>query len=300
MRPVSVLPVVVLACVLASACASGADEDDPATPSPSASSTSTEPSPERTAEPVADPQAPLADLHLDCEGEGDPTVVLVAGLNTSGDTFSDLQRRLSATARTCSYDRAGIGDSAPLDPAAPDPSPGSAAADLGATLSAAGIEPPYVLLGWSYGGLVTQAYAADFPDDVSALVLEDTSVREQFTGGGLADPSFTWKEGGRTVDAAKVRTQLAGLDLGDLPVVALSQDGHQRWMSAWYDSHDRLARSTSDGVHAIGLGSGHAMHEDVFGLVVRAVGAAWTAASDGTGLPGCREVFRGEKVHCRV
>ncbi len=296
MRPVSVLPVVVSVCVLASACASGAGENDPATPSPRASGTSTEP----VAEPARDPEAPIADLHLDCVGEGDPTVVLVAGLNTSGDTFSDVQRRLSGTARTCYYDRAGIGDSAPLDPAAPDPSPGSAAADLSATLSAAGIEPPYVLLGWSYGGLVTQAYAADFPDDVSALVLEDTSVREQFTGGGLADPSFTWKEGGRTVDTAKVRTELADLDLGDLPTVALSQDGNQRWMPAWYRSHDRLARSTSDGVHAIGLGSGHAMHQDVFGLVVRAVEAAWTAASDGTGLPDCREVFRDELVRCRV
>lgn len=300
MRPVSVLPVVVIVCVLASACASGADENAPKTPSPGSSSTSPEPSPEPTADPVVDPQAPLADLHLDCAGEGDPTVVLVAGLNTSGDTFSDLQRRLSGTARTCFYDRAGIGDSSPLDPAAPDPSPGSAAADLSATLSAAGIEPPYVLLGWSYGGLVTQAYAADFPDDVTALVLEDTSVREQFTAGGLADPSFTWKEGGRTVDTAKVRTELTGLDLRELPVVALSQDGNQRWMPSWYRSHDRLARSTSDGVHAIGLGSGHAMHQDVFGLVVRAIEVAWTAASDGTGLPDCREVFRGEKVRCRV
>ena len=283
-------------CLVASGCAGDPPSDPPSAPVSSPSSSSAEP----TVEPVADPGEPRSDLHLDCAGEGAPTIVLVAGLNTSGGTFRDLRRRLARTAQACFYDRAGIGDSDPLDDAVPDPSPGSAAADLRATLAAAGIEPPYVLLGWSYGGLVTQAYAADFPDELAGLVLEDTSVREQFTGGGLTDASFVWQEGGRVVDNAKARRELADLDLGDVPVVALSQDADEPWMPAWWRSHDRLARATSEGVHAIATGSGHAMHQDVPRLVLRAVEAVWAAASTGAGLPGCAEVFHDQKVRCRV
>ena len=247
-----------------------------------------------------DPAAPVGDLHVECAGDAGPTVVLVAGLGTSGDTFRDLQEELAGTARTCFYDRAGIGDSARLADAAPDPSPGSAAADLRATLQAEGVDPPYVLLGWSYGGLVAQAYAADFPDDLAGLVLEDPSVREQFTDATLDNPDIDWSEGGRDVDRDALVQQLAGLDLGDLPVTVLSQDLDEPWIEAWWVTHDRLARATSDGVHAVGVGSGHAMHEDAPRLVARAVVATWTAAAEGTALAGCREVFRGLRVRCRV
>ncbi|WP_165356851.1 alpha/beta fold hydrolase [Nocardioides zhouii] len=291
MRP---LPALIATCVVLSGCAAGSSGEDPAVASPSSSTS------ERTAEPAVDPAAPVADLHVECDGEAGPTVVLVAGLGTSGDAFSDLQDELAGTARTCFYDRAGIGDSAPLDDAAPDPSPGSAAADLRATLEAEDIEPPYVLLGWSYGGLVAQAYAADFPDDLAGLVLEDPSVREQFTDATLDNPDIDWSEGGRDVDRDALVRQLAGLDLGDLPVTVLSQDLDEPWIEAWWVTHDRLARATTDGVHAIGLGSGHAMHEDAPRLVARAVVATWTAAEAGTPLPGCREVFRGVRVRCRV
>jgi hypothetical protein len=283
---------VLTACLLVSGCASGSSEHQPAAAEP----TSAEP----TSDEPVDPDAPVADLHVECRGDAGPTVVLVAGLDTSGDTFRDLQAELAGTARTCFYDRAGIGDSAPLAEAAPDPSPGSAAADLRATLAAEGIEPPYVLLGWSYGGLVAQAYAVDFPEDLAGLVLEDTSVREQFTDTDLVDPYQDWEEGGRTVDERALKAQLRVVDPGDLPVALLSQDTQESWVPAFYRAHDRLARSSSDGVHAIGIGSGHAMHEDVPGLVARTVEAVWSAASGGTELPDCPVFFRDENVRCRI
>jgi pimeloyl-ACP methyl ester carboxylesterase len=296
-RHLHALLAVITACVVASGCGGDPTPDPPATtPVPSPSSSSSEP----TVAPAADPGEPRSDLYVGCFGETEPTIVLVAGLGTSGDTFVHLQSELARTARTCVYDRAGLGASAPLDDAAPDPSPGSAAADLRATLQAEGIDPPYVLLGWSYGGLVAQAYAADFPDDLAGLVLEDASVREQFTVRALEDPGIDWAEGGRSVDQDALVEQLADLHLGDLPVTVLSQDGDEDWIRPWYVAHDRLARATSDGVHAIGVGAGHAMHEDAPGLVVRAVEAVWTAASAGTDLPPCRVVFRGQEVRCRV
>ncbi|MCW2736489.1 alpha/beta hydrolase [Nocardioides sp.] len=282
MRPVLAL---LLSCVLVSGCAEDSSDERPTA------------TPQTSVAPVTEP---AADLHVECAGDGSPTVVLIAGLNTSGDTFRDLRSRLSGTARTCFYDRAGIGDSPPLPDEAPDPSPGSAAADLRAALAAEGLEPPYVVLGWSYGGLVAQAWATEFPEDLAGVVLEDPSVREQFTAAALADPSIDWAEGGRSVDRDALVDELARIDLGDLPVVVLSQDARGGWVAPWYRSHDRLARVSTDGVHAVGLGSGHAMHEDVPRLVAAAVEAVWSAASAGTGLPACRTVFRGERVRCRV
>jgi hypothetical protein len=83
-------------------------------------------------------------------------------------------------------------------------------------------------------------------------------------------------------------------------VAVLSQDFRARWIPAYYRAHDRLARASSDGVHAIGLGSGHAMHDDVPGLVARAVQAVWSAAAAGTGLPPCRVVFATAGGRCRI
>jgi len=48
-------------------------------------------------------------LHLNCTGEGAPTVVLDAGLGGSSLDWALVQPELSRSTRTCSYDRAGMG-----------------------------------------------------------------------------------------------------------------------------------------------------------------------------------------------
>ena len=251
-------------------------------------------------EPAATAGRVRTGLHVNCAGSGDPTIVLIAGLDTSGTTFADLSGRLAGTARTCFYDRPGVGLSPPLAGTDPDPSPGSAAADLRGTLAAEGVEPPYVLLGWSYGGLVAQAYAKSFPDDLAGLVLEDTSIREQFTVPRLADPGVDWAEGGRDIDQDALVVEVADPSFGDLPVVVLSQDSPAWWAVPFHRGHDRLARASTDGIHIIGVGSGHAMHEDVPGLVARAVRAVWAAAKSGAPLRPCPEVFASARARCRV
>jgi pimeloyl-ACP methyl ester carboxylesterase len=246
---------------------------------------------------------PVADLHVECWGEGSPTVVLIAGLNTPGDTFADLQEQLAASTRTCSYDRAGIGSSSPLDDGAPDPSPGSAAADLRASLAEQGIAPPYVVVGWSYGGLVAQAYAMANGDQTVGLVLEDTSVREQFTDPQLKEVDeevgVQWSEGGRDIDVDVLKDQLAELDFGDVPLVVLSQAARGAWGRAWLDHHDDLARASRDGVHVVGVGSGHAMHEDVPDLVTAAVLAVAEAATSTRPLDACDPRLTAAGGQCR-
>jgi len=48
-------------------------------------------------------------MHLDCRGDGSPTVVLESGLDTNGSLAWDrVHDELAAITRTCAYDRAGI------------------------------------------------------------------------------------------------------------------------------------------------------------------------------------------------
>ena len=183
---------------------------------------------------------------------------------------------------------------------APDPSPGSATTDLRASLAAQGIDPPYVVLGWSYGGLVAQAYAASYPEDLAGLVLEDSSIREQFTDPGLIDDTLVVNEGGRDVDTDALQEQVADVRYGDLPVAVLSQDlVRGKFRRLWLGYHDELARSSTDGVHVVGTGSGHVMHEDVPDLVVASVEAVWTAAAKGSALGRCDARFTDAGGRCR-
>jgi sortase A len=234
---------------------------------------------------------------MTCAGEGSPTVVLEAGLDTSGDTFTALAVELAATTRVCYSDRAGVGASAPLADDAPDPWPGSSADALAAELARSGEPAPYVVLGWSYGGMVAQAFAARHPDVTAGLVLEDSSVPEQFV-----DPAwerFDVVDGGREVDLDSTVAELSEVDLADLPTVVLSSDELEgRLRTLWYRYHDRLAASSTDGVHVEARDSAHALHESSPEVVLDAVAAVVDAVRAASTLGDCATVFDAAGERC--
>jgi pimeloyl-ACP methyl ester carboxylesterase len=127
-------------------------------------------------------------LNLFCSGMGSPTVVFEAPSATPGWSWWAVQPQVAAQTRACVYDRAGFGFS--------DPSPHPADArnavdDLHALLQAAGIAPPYVLVGNSFGGASAQMFAWRYPAEVQGLVLaepmhEDENARaDVLTHGGI-------------------------------------------------------------------------------------------------------------------
>ncbi|MGD0303302.1 MAG: alpha/beta hydrolase [Candidatus Acidiferrales bacterium] len=101
---------------------------------------------------------------------GVPTVILEAGLMSTVMSWGALQRRLAEKYRVVSYDRAGLGwsDLGPM-PRTAD----RITDELHRLLERAGIAPPYVLVGHSFGGLMAPNFAAHCPDDVVGLVLVD-------------------------------------------------------------------------------------------------------------------------------
>jgi len=263
-------------------CASGQDAVSDR-PSPSAAVTSpTEPPESSTAEPGG--------LHMTCQGSGSPTVVFEAGLGTSGGVFVPLARRLQRTTRTCYYDRAGIGASPPLADGAPDPSAGSAAAALRRALAVEGVDPPYVVVGWSWGGMVTQAFADRYPDLVGGILLEDSAVPAEFSEPFFGD--IDWSEGGRRIDQKATTRQLAAVDFAAIPLVVLTQgEPTGRFRRIWFGYHAHLASRSTDVVHVEAIDSGHEVHADAEDLERALILELIRAVRSGDGLRPCYRRF---------
>lgn len=112
-------------------------------------------------------------LHLSCTGSGSPTVVLQAGGGEMSSAFGWIAPAVARETQVCVYDRAGRGWSEPAE------SPQDAvqiSSDLHTLLDRGNIPGPYLLAGHSFGGLYVLTYAALYPDDVSGLVLIDSTA----------------------------------------------------------------------------------------------------------------------------
>ena len=115
-------------------------------------------------------------MHLDCTGEGSPTVILDSGLGDSYIPWRKVQPEIANFTRVCSYDRAGLG----FSDASPQPRTGKVIAqELHALLTAANIAPPYVLVGHSMGGYDVRLYASLYRKEIAGMVLVDASHPDQ-------------------------------------------------------------------------------------------------------------------------
>ncbi|MGH9520848.1 MAG: alpha/beta fold hydrolase [Terriglobales bacterium] len=119
-------------------------------------------------------------LHVQRQGAataaGEPTIVLDAALGGSCLGWIYVVRALTSEFAVISYDRAGLGWS-PGQPGRRDLD--MSVDDLEAVLAAVAA-PPYVLVGHSYGALVTRGYAARHPNQVRGLILVDPPALEEW------------------------------------------------------------------------------------------------------------------------
>jgi pimeloyl-ACP methyl ester carboxylesterase len=123
-------------------------------------------------------------LHLNCLGQGNPTVLLDGGWGyTSVEWSGWVQPEVAEHTRVCTYDRAGMGWSEP----GPSPLDATrAASELHTLLQEADEEGPHVLVGHSLAGLYSRIYAERYPEEVAGTVLVDSTHPDQFEDSGLA------------------------------------------------------------------------------------------------------------------
>jgi pimeloyl-ACP methyl ester carboxylesterase len=115
-------------------------------------------------------------LHLDCRGSAmpsQPTVILEAGIGDFSVEWSLVQPDVAKFARVCSYDRADDGWS----DIGPHPRTlHQIVYELHTLLGNAGVRPPYVLVGHSFGGVVVRLFRSTYPSEVSAIVLVEAGA----------------------------------------------------------------------------------------------------------------------------
>lgn len=92
-------------------------------------------------------------------------------------SWSLVQPELAKLSRVCSYDRAGFGwsDAGPM-PRTAD----RIAGELRTLLDRAGVPPPFLPVGHSFGGLVALVFAHRFNSEVAGLVLVDPAHAEDW------------------------------------------------------------------------------------------------------------------------
>ena len=115
-------------------------------------------------------------MHIDCVGEGSPTVILESGLGDTYVSWRKVQPQIAQFSRVCSYDRAGLGYS---ESTSRPRTSKVMAQELHSLLQAAAVAPPYVLVGHSMGGFTVRLYASLYRNEVAGMVLVDASHPDQ-------------------------------------------------------------------------------------------------------------------------
>jgi len=121
------------------------------------------------------------ELFLRCEGSGSPAVVYMHGSIIDSEVLphasgTGFQQLLADDYQTCVYDRRNVGASDTVDAAQ---LPADALEDMRNLLTVAGVEPPYVLVGASFGGMLSYLYANEHPDEVVGMVLLDAMFPDE-------------------------------------------------------------------------------------------------------------------------
>jgi pimeloyl-ACP methyl ester carboxylesterase len=196
--------------------------------------------------------------------------------------------------------------------------------DLRRLLRAARIEPPHVLVGHSYGGMLARLFAGEHPDETAGVVLVDARGRDATRRQLAVWPSSeapalrraVFRPVQRGVDLASGEALARRVrSLGGMPLAVVTAARHDgewgRLVSArlagaldrqWARMQDELASLSTDRVHVVALRSDHFVQRlggqpDV---VIRAVRAVVRAAREHAQLPPCRRLFGGPDVRCRA
>lgn len=211
-------------------------------------------------------------LRLRCSGAGDPLVILDADVDLGAGSWSMVQAGLSAQSEVCSFDRSGsyaVQDAAPAGDAdlQTDDLMTALLLELGPS------DRRFIYVAHGEGVATAQAFAAQFGDQVSGVVLVDPPP----------------------VDFAKYADDTGGRfpyegpsDFGDTPLVVIGHDLNVTFLSSqyiatqgaeqsearstlWRDGLAGYAALSTDSTQVIAEGSNHAIPWERPQLIIDAV-----------------------------
>jgi pimeloyl-ACP methyl ester carboxylesterase len=280
-------PLAVLAVIGLVACGSGGH------PAPSPSPTPT------------DGRADVGGFELayECRGDGEPTVILEAGLGAAGtEEFVGFIDRVAAISRVCTYDRAGTGVSDDR-PDGLHVTAGLMAEELHRLLEEIEETEPVVLVGHSYGGMPVRAYEGAYPTDVAGMILIDVSSEPEVPVYERLDAG-PWIDRTDRIDIHATVRELRGAgDLAEIPLIVVTAGIiEDEWLATVpmlaARAQARLAGLSSNAIQVVARDSGHFVHRDAPDVVLAAIDAVVSAARSASALTPCAEVFGATGAIC--
>jgi pimeloyl-ACP methyl ester carboxylesterase len=115
--------------------------------------------------------------HYQMIGEGRPTVIVDSGTGGTHLDWQSVQTEVAKFTKILTYDRAGYGWS---DVSSEPRTAEQVISELRQLLRAVEIEPPYILVGMSLGGLFTRLFAYQYPKEVAGIVLVDVAHERMY------------------------------------------------------------------------------------------------------------------------
>ena len=226
-------------------------------------------------------------LALECYGKGSPVVVLDSGFSTPRAAWYWVVPKLRRTARVCSYDRAGLGQSQDR-PASIKPTTAQIVGELHTLLQRAKLPPPYVLGGWSIGGFDIRVYQHHYPSEVAGLVVVDGTppwwVRNQ------AEPlesAFETMYTHSAADELEPPPNLGGVPVADVTHGTPLDLGEAEWLR----EQKRFTASSTNSLFVQARGSGHAIAEENPALVSYALKLVVKSVRKQTPMPACAQTL---------
>lgn len=226
-------------------------------------------------------------LDLACAGSGSPTVVLVPGAGLPMTTWGEVSAAVATFTRVCAYDRDGLGRS---DPGPRPRAAGLIVEDLHKALVGAGLVPPHVLVGHSFGGLIVRLYASRYPEEIVGLVLVDAAHEDQYPPAPPEHATPAEAERWRFLagenpegleQIASARELRAAAPLRPLPLLVLTHGRPparplpgttvEEMEAQWQRQQRLLVRLVPGARQIVAQRSGHLIHKDQPELVVNAI-----------------------------
>lgn len=199
-------------------------------------------------------------LHINCTGEGSPTVVIESGWGDFSAAWGWVQPEVAKTTRVCTYDRAGMGWSE----SSPEPRTAREfAKELHTLLEKANVPGPYVLVAHSLGGYTMRVYAHDYPEQVAGLVLIDA---QDLPASDAATFNPAPKPGKNSLPSLVARIGLVRLLAGPLDAIKNLPEGDKQAYTA-YAVTPRGAQTFLDEGRGMSEGGAQAKEVDSLGTL---------------------------------
>jgi pimeloyl-ACP methyl ester carboxylesterase len=253
-------------------------------------------------------QAPLPDkmavgayqVQTTSAGSGKYTVIFESGFGTDLRAWRKVAPEVAKSARVLTYSRAGYGGS---DARPETRTLRQSSLELDELVASAGLRPPFILVGHSYGGLLVRAFAARHPDWVAGMVLVDPSDEKFSPALRKLDAARVDQDDARfaAIVPARFKPELDALKpvldsgvfpvagaLPDVPVVVISSMQRVEKPEFFLETtparavlsglHDDFSKRFRDGTHIVTERSGHSIQLDEPELVIAAVQKVMTQA----------------------